>query len=117
MTRILFRLFRLRLVLMNGVAALGGYFLFPGSPEALPLVALCAGVSLLACGGSALNQVLERDLDCLMERTRNRPLPTGELRPGTAALLGGGCLLAGVLLLVAAGGVFPGLLGAAAISW
>jgi heme o synthase len=115
--RILFRLFRLRLVLMNGVAGLGGYFLFPGSPEVLPLVALCAGVSLLACGGSALNQVLERDLDCLMERTRNRPLPAGELRPVTAALLGGGCLLGGVALLVAAGGFFPGALGAAAILW
>ena len=117
MIRVLLRLFRMRLVLMNAVAALGGYLLFPGQPEAVELCALCAGVSLLACGGSALNQVLERDLDRLMERTRNRPLPKGELTPRAAALSGGGSLLTGLALLVTAGGALPASLGAAALFW
>ena len=117
MTVILLRLFRLRLALMNGVAALGGYLLFPGRADLLSLGALGAGVCLLACAGSALNQVLERDLDSLMQRTRNRPLPRGDLAPATAVQLGAGCLLAGLALLVAAGGTLPALLGAAVLFW
>jgi heme o synthase len=116
-TRILLRLFRLRLALMNGVAALGGYLLFPGEPDILAVCALCAGVSLLACAGSALNQVLERATDRLMERTKNRPIPKGELTRTAAVLLGAGCLLAGLCLLVVAGGPLPALLGAAALFW
>jgi protoheme IX farnesyltransferase len=114
---VLFRLFRLRLALMNGIAALGGYLVFPARPETIPLSALCIGVSLLTCGGSALNQVLERDLDSLMDRTKNRPLPKGDLSPATAALLGAGCILAGVMLLTAVGGVLPASIGSAALLW
>jgi heme o synthase len=116
-TRILCRLFRLRLVLMNSIAALGGYLLFPGTPDLMKLGALCAGVSLLACGGSALNQFVERDLDGLMERTKDRPLPQGDLAPATVALLGEACLLEGMSFLYVAGGVLPTLLGFAAILW
>lgn len=117
MIRGLSRLFRLRLALMNGVAALGGCLLFPSQLEAIPLGALCIGVPLLACGGSALNQVLERDLDGLMERTRSRPLPQGDLSPVAATLLGSGCILAGMALLLVAAGALPALLGAVALFW
>jgi protoheme IX farnesyltransferase len=37
------------------------------------------GTALIAGGTNALNQVAERDLDGLMHRTRNRPLPAGRL--------------------------------------
>jgi heme o synthase len=115
--RIFFRLFRLRLALMNGVAALGGYLLFPGNAEPVQLGLLGTAVALLACGGSALNQVLERDLDRLMERTKDRPIPRGDLLPAAATLLGAACLLAGLALLAVAGGTLPALLGAAALFW
>ena len=114
---LLFRLFRLRLVLMNGIAALGGYLLFPAVPEASRLLALFAGVSLLAAAGSALNQVLERDLDLLMVRTRNRPLPKGDLSPAVATLIGVGCMAAGVFLLLSLGDTTPALLGVVALFW
>lgn len=117
MIAILSRLFRLRLALMNGVAALGGYLLFPAGAEISVLCALFIGVSLLAAAGSALNQVLERDLDALMERTRNRPLPRGELSRTAATLIAAGCLTAGVSLLAAPGGALPALLGIAALLW
>ncbi|MBC7963886.1 MAG: UbiA family prenyltransferase, partial [Steroidobacteraceae bacterium] len=75
MTRALARLLRLKLSLLNGIAAAGGYLLFPAALELPGIVASLIGVTLLACGGSALNQVLERDLDGRMARTRLRPLP------------------------------------------
>src|SRR5207244_2587234 len=39
------------------------------------------GTALAAGGTLALNQYLERDTDAKMERTRNRPVPSGRLRP------------------------------------
>jgi protoheme IX farnesyltransferase len=55
------------------------------------------GTALVAAAASALNQVIERDIDGLMRRTAQRPLPAGRL-PADAALvfavlLGGGGLL------------------------
>jgi len=55
------------------------------------------GTALVAAGASALNQVIERDVDALMRRTAQRPLPAGRLQPDVAllwaALLAGGGLL------------------------
>ena len=46
------------------------------------------GIALLSSGISALNQYLERDLDGLMRRTQERPLPSGKLLPIEAAIFG-----------------------------
>lgn len=43
------------------------------------------GTALVVSGASAFNMYLERDTDALMERTKNRPLPSGRL-PAWAAL-------------------------------
>jgi len=37
---------------------------------------------------NVFNQVFEKDLDKLMERTKNRPLPTGRILPNTALFIG-----------------------------
>jgi len=114
---LLARLFRLKLSFFNGVAALGGYLLFPSDIQSLKLVAAFAGVALLAAGGSALNQVLEIDLDSRMQRTRERPLPMKALTPLDAAAAGSALILAGILLLITVGGLLPALLGAIALVW
>jgi len=111
------RLFRLRLALLNGVSAVAGCLLFPAPAATGELLGALFGVALLAAGASALNQVLERDLDLLMVRTRLRPLPSGKLTPGTAAAIGGLCMMGGLLVLGAVGGSLPLLLGMAAIVW
>ena len=46
------------------------------------------GIALLASGVGTLNQYLERDLDGLMRRTANRPLPTGKMLPSEALVFG-----------------------------
>ena len=72
---------------------------------------------LLAAGGSAINQVLERDLDRLMVRTSRRPLPRGDLTPFPEQSSARLPLLGGLMLLAAFGGALPPLLGAAALGW
>ena len=49
---------------------------------------LSIGVALLSSGISTINQWMERDLDALMLRTRNRPLPSGKLRAAQALVFG-----------------------------
>jgi protoheme IX farnesyltransferase len=46
------------------------------------------GITLLAFGVATLNQFIERDIDGLMERTANRPLPSGRLSAAEALVFG-----------------------------
>ncbi len=60
-----------------------------GAPATVPLAALVIG-GALACGGaSALNHVLDRDIDRLMgPRTASRPVAAGRISPGRAVAFG-----------------------------
>jgi len=63
------------------------------------LGATLLGTALSAAGASALNQWLERDLDALMPRTADRPLPARRMHPSDALLFGLLCSASGVALL------------------
>ena len=65
------------------------------------LIATLAGTGLVAGGASAFNQLLERDLDGLMRRTRMRPLPDARLQPVEAGICGAAITITGLLLLAA----------------
>ena len=54
----------------------------------LSSIVVIVGGTLAAGGSNALNMVWERDLDPLMERTRNRPLPAGQITPRHATVFG-----------------------------
>jgi protoheme IX farnesyltransferase len=58
------------------------------SPWSALLVAALTGTGLVAAGASVLNQVMERQTDALMVRTRERPLPSGRVRPVEAGAFG-----------------------------
>lgn len=113
---IFWRLFRLPLALANGLSALAGYLLFPAPVTPWSMAGVVCGVALLAAGGSALNQVLERDLDRLMVRTMGRPIPTGQLSPWTGATTGVAAIAAGGVILALAGGLMPAFLGGMSLS-
>ena len=89
-----------RITLMVVFTALVGFVTATAAPPwtALLLAAL-AGTGLVAAGASALNQVMERDTDALMHRTRTRPIPAGRIRPVEASLYGALLTLAGLVLL------------------
>lgn len=63
------------------------------------LAHLLCGTALVAGGTNALNQVAERDVDALMHRTRNRPLPAGRLDPNAARSFAWSMALVGVMQL------------------
>jgi protoheme IX farnesyltransferase len=73
-----------------------------GAPEPLPLAALLLG-GAFACGGSsALNHVLDRDIDRLMgPRTASRPVAAGRISPRRAIAFGLGLLTVSFVVLTA----------------
>lgn len=93
----------------------GGFVMaagLPGPAEAVVLLHTLIGTALVAGGTNALNQLLERDVDALMARTRRRPLPEGRLTPEAAAAFGGTLGLGGILYLAAAVNGLTALLAA-----
>ena len=87
-----------------------------GGASAWLTIAVLAATALTVAGAAILNNVIERDLDARMERTRRRPTASGRLRLGPALAAGLGAVTAGVLALwVVAGGeaALFALLGAA----
>jgi protoheme IX farnesyltransferase len=59
-----------------------------GGVNYLALAGSMFGIALLSSGIATLNQYLERDLDSLMRRTADRPLPSGKLSPAEALWFG-----------------------------
>jgi protoheme IX farnesyltransferase len=55
-----------------------------GWPPTLLVVITVIGGALAAGGANAINMFVDRDIDALMERTRDRPLVTGRIAPGRA---------------------------------
>lgn len=74
----------------------------PGLAQ-LPFAVLALlGIGAAAAGSAVLNNVIERDLDARMERTRFRELPSGLIEPAHALAFGLVLVLGGVILLMAA---------------
>jgi protoheme IX farnesyltransferase len=89
-----------RVVLMVLVTTLIGFYLGRGSlTDPWRLLLLLGGTTLAAGGTLALNQYLERDVDACMARTRERPLPSGRLRPSEALAFGAALVVAGLVTL------------------
>jgi protoheme IX farnesyltransferase len=61
---------------------------------------LVIGLTLVSSAAAAVNQVLEVRVDAAMERTRDRPLPTGRVKVRTAAAFGAVAMIAGTLWLL-----------------
>ena len=67
---------------------LGFYLGSNGEIEYSKLFLTLIGTAFTAAGSGSLNHYLERDADKKMDRTRNRPLPSGNLTPLFAVLYG-----------------------------
>lgn len=90
-----------RIAFMLVLVSAAGFYVASGTSFQLSLFAVSMlGITLLALGVAALNQWFERTTDRLMERTAERPLPTGKVSSSEALVFGIAlCLLAEIVLL------------------
>ncbi|MGA9637980.1 heme o synthase [Flavobacterium sp.] len=83
-------------------SSIAGYLL--GFSEEHPfqwsvLIMLCIGGYCMVGASNAYNQVIEKDLDKLMDRTKNRPVPSGRMSSRNALILASLLTLIGLSLL------------------
>jgi protoheme IX farnesyltransferase len=91
---------KLRLNMLVVVSAVAGYVMASGNTHDIwRLVAMIVGTLLVAAGASAFNQIIERQSDSLMQRTRLRPIPDGRLSTREAWIFGATVNAAGLLIL------------------
>jgi protoheme IX farnesyltransferase len=88
-----------RLTLSVAFSSLAGYLLAVPSPNALHILILSLGGYGLAGASNAYNQIIERDIDALMVRTRNRPIPAGRMSVPYAFGIATTLLIIGLVLL------------------
>ena len=92
-----------RLNLLVVASTVAGYAMAHGdTSNVAALLSTIIGTALVAGGASAFNQVIERDSDSLMRRTRLRPLPDGRLASAEALTFATVLSCAGLLILAAA---------------
>jgi len=83
------------LLLFTGLCS---YLLSSRTPDAPVALWMAVGLFLSIGGCTALNMLLDRDIDARMARTARRPLPAGRIRPWEAALFGSVLSLSGLAL-------------------
>ena len=74
---------RAKLISAVTFSAATGYFMF-SKQLAWEVLLPVLGVFFLGCGCSGINQIQEAKTDAIMDRTRNRPIPSGRLDIGWA---------------------------------
>ncbi|OXA79697.1 protoheme IX farnesyltransferase [Flavobacterium aquidurense] len=83
-------------------SSIAGYLL--GVNDANPfkwvtLLTLIIGGYCMVGASNAFNQVIEKDIDTLMDRTKNRPVPSGRMSPMTALIIASLLTIIGIALL------------------
>lgn len=81
----LLELSKVKITFAVSLTTITGYVLASGRFDT-GLILPTLGIFLLACGSSALNHYQEKDRDAKMERTSNRPIPSGRISPTNALL-------------------------------
>jgi len=82
------QLTKFRLSITVVISSIAGYFLAVETVNYPTLLLLIVGGYAMVGASNAFNQVFEKDLDKLMLRTQNRPLPSERMQPINAILIG-----------------------------
>ena len=99
--KILLEITKFRITIFVTITTMFGYIAATNSVSSNMILPVL-GILLLACGSAALNHYQERYSDAKMDRTKNRPIPSGKISPNATlsiaiilALVGSALLLIG----------------------
>lgn len=89
----------MRLAISVVFSSLAGYLLGVEVVNMKTLILLALGGYFMVGASNAFNQIIERDLDAKMNRTKNRPIPAGRMSVTTAFIIASLFTIAGVVIL------------------
>ncbi len=89
----------MRLAISVVFSSLAGYLLGVETVDFKILVLLAFGGYFMVGASNAFNQIIEKDLDALMNRTKNRPIPSGRMSVNTAFIIASIFTLLGIIIL------------------
>ena len=92
-------LFKVRLGFFVVLSSVLGWFMGVENVDLGNLLLLIGGGYLLTGASNGFNQIIERNNDAIMARTRNRPLPTGRMTINHALMLSVGAGITGIYFL------------------
>ncbi len=90
---------KMRLALSVVFSSVAGYLLGVETVDFKTLFLLALGGYFMVGASNAFNQIIEKDLDVLMDRTKNRPIPGGRMSVNTAFIIATLFTLAGIIIL------------------
>jgi protoheme IX farnesyltransferase len=80
-------------------SSLAGYLLAVETVQFSILIMLATGGYLMVGASNAFNQIIEKDTDALMKRTKNRPLPAGRMHVSMALVIAVSFTILGLAIL------------------
>jgi len=90
---------KMRLSLSVVFSSIAGYLLGSDEVNFYTILLLAFGGYFMVGASNAFNQIIEKDLDALMERTKNRPIPAGRISVKSAFILASLFTVFGVVIL------------------
>lgn len=90
---------KVRLAVSVVFSSVAGYFLGADTIDFVTVLMLGIGGYCLVGASNAYNQIIEKDLDALMDRTGNRPIPSGRMSVNMAFLIASTLTIFGLIIL------------------
>lgn len=90
---------KIRLSVSVVFSSIAGYLLGVQTVDFAILILLAFGGYFMVGASNAFNQIIEKDLDALMNRTKNRPIPAGRMSVNTAFVIATVFTLLGIIIL------------------
>ena len=89
----------MRLAISVVFSSVAGYFLGAEVVNFVTVLLLAVGGYCMVGASNAYNQIIERDLDVLMDRTKDRPIPAGRMSVNTAFIIASALTIIGLIVL------------------
>lgn len=110
------QLCKIKIMIPVSLTGFTGYFLFTPS-FSVSIFSLTLGVLFIAVSATVLNQIQEVDIDRRMERTHNRPLPSGKIILTNAVFFFIATFCAGLILIYSFGNLKAAFIAFATVVW
>lgn len=90
---------KIRLSVSVVFSSIAGYLLGAETISFVTIMLLMFGGYFMVGASNAYNQIIERDLDALMDRTKNRPIPAGRMSVNVAFIIATSFTILGLITL------------------